>query len=173
MNSNSLSVIDREIASPQIEGVDFGGKLWIIARSPVAVLAWVYGSSASINGHQRYYQPHLLILPDRTANFMSRPKYRSLRHSWTRLTPVRIRDFRNEIISTFGDTLGLWEMISKAVAERKTVLIEGGGGKLMPHPKLWGHAYSDWINNPENGFLVREEVNKGLRHKLGYKGELV
>lgn len=169
MISNSISVVDREIASPQIEGVDFGGKLWVIARSSTAVLAWVYGSSASINGFQRYYQPHLLILPDRTAAFMSCPRYISLRHDWTRLNRVRAHTFSKEICETFGaDAL---QPILDAVAKRKTVIIEGGGGALMPYPRLWGHAYSDWINNPTNGFIPRSEINKGLRRKLGYKGE--
>lgn len=164
--SNSITIVDRELAAPQIEGVDFGSKLWVIARSPTAVLAWVYGHSYSVNGNRSYAEPHLLILPDRTQRFMSQPKYLSLRHEWTRLTPANLVNFSTQICGVFGASS--WDAIVEAVASRKTVIIEGGGGQLMPFPKLWGHAYSDWIKNPDNGFIPRDEIAKGLRHKLGY-----
>lgn len=166
MTSNSVAIVDREMASAQIEGVDFGSKLWVIARSPTAVLAWVYGHSASINGFRHYYEPHLLILPDRTHRFMTQPEYISMRHAWTRLNIKNLIDAFPRIVEYFGeDSL---KMIEHAVWHRKTVIIEGGGGKLMPHPKLWGHDYSDFVNNPDNGFIPRSEVAKGSRYKLGY-----
>lgn len=164
--SNSITIIDREMAAPQIEGVDFGGRLWVIARSPTAVLAWVYGHTSSINGHRSYATPHLLILPDRTERFMGNPRYLSLRHDWTRLTPERLEEFHASIVTHFG--LDAYSSICRAIKDRMTVIIEGGGGQLMPFPKLWGQAYSDWIKNPDNGFIPRAEVAKGPRHKLGY-----
>lgn len=170
MTSNSLAIVDREMAAPMIEGVDFGSRLWVIARSPSAVLVWVYSHSASINGFRHYYEPHLLILPDRTHRFMSRPEYTSLRHEWTRLDAMKLNQFRGEIEGVFGG--GILPFMREAVQHKKTLIIEGGGGRLMPHPRLWGQAYADWIENPENGFLPRSEVAKGSRHKLGYREKI-
>ncbi len=173
MNSNRLTIVDREMAAPQIEGLDFGTKLWVIARSPDAVLVWVYGHSASINGHQRYYEPHLTLLPDRTSSFMNTPVWESFDIPGNRLKASAIKaNDAVKIGGALGIDIGEGGYLTKAILEKKTLIIEGGGGKLMPYPKLWGHAYADWIKNPDNGFIPRAEINKGLRHKLGYKGEM-
>ncbi len=172
MTSNRLAIVDREMAAPQIEGLDFGTKLWVVARSPNAVLVWVYGHSASINGHQSYYEPHLTLLPDRTAAFMARPSWKDFNIPGNRLKVNAIPpDTLVQIGAALGIEVGEGIYLIRAIVARKTLIIEGGGGRLMPFPKLWGHAYSDWISNPENGFIARGEVKKGLKHKLGYKGE--
>lgn len=171
MTSNSTQIAEREFAAGTIEGVDFGTRLWVIARSPTAVLVWVYGHSASINGFQRYYQPHLTILPDRTPAFASRPSYKSLRHEWTRLTPARLVEFEVALANVFGGlNIGL---IERAVKERKTAIIDGGGGALTP-PGLYGHAHIDWIKNPDNGFIMLPAGmtrHESYRRKLGWKPE--
>ncbi len=168
MTLNSIAVIDREIVSGSIEGVDFGPKLWVIARSPNAVLAWVYGHSASINGHQSYYQPHLLILPDRTPRFLHNPRYISLSHEWTRLRPDRLDEFHDKIVECFGTDA--YTSISRAVKDRMTVVIEGGGGSLLP-VDCYNEAHHDWTAQG-NGFVVLPEGMKRhdmFRHKLGWK----
>ena len=71
--SNSIVLSDRELVNGRIEGVDFGPRLWVIARSPAAVLLWVFGHSWSVNGHTSYAEPHLTLLPDRTPRFMYHP----------------------------------------------------------------------------------------------------
>lgn len=170
-SSNSTAIVDREIASGSIEGVDFGPRVWVIARSPAAVLIWVYGQSQSINGFQRYYEPHLTILPDRSPAFINRPTYKSLRHEWTRLTAVRLLDFREEIISAFGADSLRW--IEQAVLKRRTVVFEDGGGPLKP-AGLYGHAHREWTERYGNGFVVVPEGMKRhdmYRHKLGWKPE--
>lgn len=167
--SNSTAIVDREIASGRIEGVDFGPRVWVIARSPTAVLLWVFGQSQSINGFGRYYQPHLTILPDRSPSFIYNPTYRSLRHDWTRLTTSRLMEFKPEICEAF-DSGGAFDNIWRAVDRKQTAIFEGGGGPLLPL-KCRGAAYRDWLRNG-GGFIVRPEgvtEHETLRGKLGWK----
>ncbi len=169
LTSNSIALVDREIASGAIEGVYFGPRVWVIARSPSAVLIWVYGHSASINGHQRYYCGHLTLLPDRTPRFLYNPSYKDLRRATTRLMPTLIAECRSEIESAFGD--GSADMLAQAVKERRTVLIDGGGGPLKPL-NLYGNDYHDWIERNGNGFVIVPEGTNPhdmYRHKLGWK----
>lgn len=169
MISNSITIVDREIASGLIEGVDFGPKVWVIARSPTAVLLWVYGQSQSINGFQRYYEPHLTILPDRSPAFINQPSYKSLRHAWTRLTATRLLDFKTEIEEVFGKDI--LPAIEQATRERKTAIIEDGGGRLKPNG-LYEHAYREWIEQYGNGFVVIPDgmnPHDMYRRKLGWK----
>jgi hypothetical protein len=167
MTSNSAVLIDREIANGAIEGVYFGPKLWVIARSPAAVLIWVFGHSWSVNGHQSYAQPHLTLLPDRSPRFLSQPKYRSLRRDWTRLTDFRLLELEDQIAPSFPDQVN---EIAIAVRLKKTAILEGGGGALLPL-KCHGEAYADWKRNG-GGFIVRPEgmtEHEMLRGKLGWK----
>lgn len=169
MISNSITIVDREIASGSIEGVDFGPRVWVIARSPTAMLIWIFGHSWSVNGHQSYAQPHLTILPDRSPKFIYNPKYKSLRHEWTRLNPSRLLDFRSEIEAVFGaeNISGIQE----AVRNRKTAVLEDGGGKLTPLG-LYGAAHREWVERADTGFItVPEGVNRHdmYRRKLGWK----
>lgn len=171
MTSNSVNIVEREIANGTIEGVDFGTRLWVIARSPSAVLVWVYGYSASINGNRSYYQPHLTILPDRSPRFINNPAYKSLRADWTRLTPVTLNHFATQICETFGSEF--WQAIVEAVAKKRTAVIEGGGGQLHPYG-LYGVSHRDWHRNRENGFIVLPTGmtrHESYRHKMGWKPE--
>lgn len=167
---NSVVIVDREFASQHIEGLDLGTKLWVVARSPTAVLIWVFGHSWSVNGHQRYAEPHLMILPDRSPRFIYKPTYQRLEASWTRLTAAKLLDFTAPICAAFG--LDGWSGIVHAVANKKTCIIEGGGGQLKP-PDLWGHAFDDWRKrNPDHGFIVLPPGmtrHESYRHKLGWK----
>jgi hypothetical protein len=167
MPSNSIALVDREIVSGRIEGVHFGPKLWVVARSPTAVLIWIYGHSASINGHQRYYEPHLTLLPDRSPTFMYQPRYKPFR-PFGRIHRDRVHLYSKEICEMFGaDAL---ESILQAVEKRQTAIIEGGGGSLLPL-NCWGHAYDDW-RATGGGFVVRPEgmtEHDTMRHKLGWK----
>jgi hypothetical protein len=168
VNSNSIAIVDREIVSGSIEGVNFGPRLWVIARSPSAVLAWIYGHSWSNNGHSHYAQPYLLILPDRTPRFMSNPRYLSLEHEWTRLRPDRLDEFHDKIVEHFG--ADAYASISRAVKDRLTVIIEGGGGSLQPI-HCYGEAHQEW-RAQGNGFVVFPEGadrHAFYRHKLGWK----
>jgi hypothetical protein len=170
VNSNSIAIVDREIVSGSIEGVDFGPRLWVIARSPTAVLAWIYGHSWSNNGHSHYAQPHLLILPDRTPTFMHNPRYILLTHEWTRLTDWRLDEFAKRIEDSFPSPLQALEYIKKSVREKRTVIFDGGGGSLLP-AKCYGEAHRDW-QAQGNGFIVFPEGanrHQFYRHKLGWK----
>jgi hypothetical protein len=167
MNSNRIVTVDRELASGSIEGVYFGPKIWIIARSPSAVLVWIFGHSASINGHQSYYEPHLTLLPDRSPTFIYNPRYKSF-PSFGRIHRDRVHLYSKEICDAFGaDAL---ESILQAVEKRQTAIIEGGGGSLLPF-QCWGDAWKEW-RAAGGGFIVRPEgitEHDTMRHKLGWK----
>lgn len=166
MISNSIAIAEREIASGLIEGVNFGPRLWVIARSPTAMLIWIFGHSWSVNGHTSYAEPHLTLLPDRSPRFMYQPSYRAF-PPFGRLTIDRMTTHRSEITDAFGEDA--YPEIECAVRERKTAIIEGGAGSLQPL-RCWGHAYDDW-RAAGNGFIVRPEgvtEHDTMRHKLGW-----
>lgn len=167
MSSNSIALVDRELVSGAIEGVHFGPKLWVIARSPNAVLVWVFGHSWSVNGHTSYAEPHLTLLPDRTPQFMHSPRYKSLR-PFGRIHRDRVHLYSKEICEAFGaDAL---ESILQAVEKRQTAIIEGGAGSLLPL-KCHGDAWQEW-RAAGGGFIVRPEgvsEHDTMRHKLGWK----
>lgn len=166
-NSNSISIADRELASGSIEGVNFGPKVWVIARSPTAVLIWIFGHSWSVNGHQSYAEPHLTLLPDRSPRFMYQPKYKSFPPPG-RLYPDRIQKQRNEIEEAFGPDA--WQQILHAITKRKTVIIDGGAGSLMPL-NCRGQDYRDW-HLTGGGFIVLPDgvtMHDVSRYKLGWK----
>lgn len=167
MNSNSIAIVDRELVSGKIEGVDFGPRLWVIARSPTAVLVWIFGHSWSVNGHTSYAEPHLTLLPDRSPRFMRNPHYKSFR-PFGRIHRDRVHLYSKEICETFGtDAL---ESILQAVEKRQTAIIEGGGGSLLPF-QCYGDAHKEW-RATGGGFIIRPEgvtEHETLRHKLGWK----
>lgn len=168
VSSNSTQLIDREFAAPQIEGVDFGTKLWVIARSPEAVLIWVFGHSWSVNGHRSYSEPHLMLLPDRTPNFMYRPDYKRLEVSgMSRLMVSKIGPVEPHIEEAFpGSLYG----VRRAIRDRQTLLVDGGGNQLQP-PNLWGQGYHDWKARGGGFIMIPEgETEHSIcRHKLGWK----
>lgn len=158
--SNTFTIADRELVSGSIEGVNFGPELWVIARSPLAVLVWVFGHGWSVNGHRSYAQPHLTLLPDRSPGMRLRLRWKSFPHTG-RLTPARAREFADEIAAAFQQMRDpLMIKIGEAIRLRKTLIIEGGGGALMPtryKPGAEG-AYQAWRANPNNGFIVKKEL---------------
>lgn len=167
LNLNSLALIDRELVSGSIEGVNFGPKLWVVVRSPTAVLVWIFGHSWSVNGHTSYAEPHLTLLADRSPRFMYAPRYKSF-PSFGRLRPDRVHSHNAELEMAFG--AGVMPHINTAITERKTLVIEGGGGSLLPF-KCRGDDYAAW-RAAGGGFIVRPEgvtEHDTMRHKLGWK----
>ena len=168
MSSNSIIIADREIVDGRIEGVDFGPKLWVIARSPTAILVWVFGHSWSNNGHSYYAEPHLTILPDRTPRFMYHPKYISLPVAGRLNANNYLTNFREKIENAFGG--GSLTFIRDAVRKKRTAIFEGGAGSLLPF-KCYGAAHREW-RAAGGGFIVRPEgvsEHDTMRHKLGWK----
>lgn len=168
--SNSIAIVDKEIASPLIEGVDFGANLWVIARSPKAVLIWKKGHSWSVNGNQRYSGGALFGIPDRGPGSVGRMEYSRLwegegrRFGWQAPTSCAL-----QIDGLFGIP-GVWRQVVDVVRSRKTLLIEGGGNQLRP-PGLYGHAYAEWRAIHGTGFLMLPEgmtEHDACRHKLGW-----
>jgi hypothetical protein len=169
MISNSAAIVDRETASQHIEGVDFGVDLWVVARSPTAVLVWVKGHSWSVNGFQRYSAGHLVGLPERGPRAVGHLEYKYLwegegkRFGWRAIEEcgAKVNDLFN---------LEIHKMVRDAVRKRATLVIQGGGGQLRP-PGLYGHAYAEWVARG-GGFLVLPEgmtEYDACRHKLGWK----
>lgn len=130
--SNSLVISDREISCGIYNGVDFGPRWWIIARSPQSMMVWIFGHSWTLNGSPRYAEPHLLMVPrGREAHhYVSFPEL-----GWNRLTADRFHQACvahpkfGELFPSVGNEDVLCEM-THAVNQRKTLIIEGGGNKL-------------------------------------------
>lgn len=155
--SNRLQLVEREIISQQVEGVDFGGDLYLIARSPTAVLVWARGNSYSVNGHQHYGESHLTVLYDRTMHARYHPTYRDIGGRGGRLSWRRVQDGGVQLAQYFTvDDVG---EIIKAVRLRKTLIIEGGGPPLMPARSLGHEAYIKWRDLPSGG-LVNPELSR-------------
>jgi hypothetical protein len=177
MNSNSTSasnrcvVVDREIASGTIEGVDFGPRVWVVARSPDAVLMWKFASSSSVNGHRLYSEPGLYLLADRTPRFMYHPTYKRLGHIGPRFKADHIP--ANDLVKIGGALdirMGEGIYLERAMSDRKTLLVDGGGNQLLP-AGLYGPAYRAWMAQPDHGFIMLPPgvtMHEACRHKLGW-----
>lgn len=148
--SNRFVLIEREFIHPTICGVDFGGKCWCVARSPAAVLIWVFGHSWSVNGNQRYAEPSLILLPDRRS--LGNLIYRHI-HCGGRLGRSVIALEWPKLAASFDDAAA---EIMAAVHDRKTLLIEGGGPRLMPHRMRFEVEYRAWRDLPaeDRGFFI-------------------
>lgn len=170
--NNSTQLVEREIASGAIEGVNFGPKVWVVVRSPLAVLLWVYGHSWSVNGHQSYAEPHLTLLPDRSPRFMHRPVYKNFPVKGNRLRISAISsDALVQIGGAFDIRPGQGWMLVDAITRRKTLLLDGGGNQLLPLA-LYGEAYRDWRAIHGTGFVMLPEgmsEHEACRGKLGWK----
>lgn len=172
--TNSAVVSEREICSGRIEGVDFGPRVWVIARSPTAMLLWIFGQSYwSGRGQQGYASPHLTLLPDRTPRFMYHPEYRDIKIEGVRLKPELLSaDQRVLIGGALGIGIGQGALLDQAIRERKTLVVEGGGGRLMPYFKNIGDVIEwkraghrpQFITLPEG--VTEWDVSK---HKLGWR----
>lgn len=154
--SNRIVLVDREEVGPTIEGCDFGGRTIVLARSPEAVLLWVCGHSASINGHQRYHGPVMYLLWGRERREHG-VLYRRVCTD-QRLTAALIREVAPKIQRYFdgevqnGILLGL-------KSPRRTVIVEGGGGVLRPSHRLGRDAHDRWMMLPasDRGFFAGGE----------------
>lgn len=150
--SNRFVLIEREQIHPCIEGVDFGGKTYVIARSPTAVLIWTNGHSQSINGHQRYVEPVLVVLPDRRSR--GNIRYQHVQDGG-RMSRKMLFECWPKLSHFFEEDARPW--IRRAIKTPKmTLLIEGGGPKLMPS-RYGGRAeYLKWLDIPkeDRGFWI-------------------
>lgn len=151
--NNRIVLVPREHIHPTIEGVDFGGPTWVMIRSPRAVLLWVGSHSWSLNGSQRYSAANMqLLTPRRYAGNLC---YRRL-HDGGRLSAAVVLNVANEVNATFDDEL-TGSMLAAIRNPRRTILVEGGGPRLMPS-RLHGQAeYNAWRDLPEEdrGFTSR------------------
>lgn len=168
--SNSTVISDREMAAPSIEGIDFGVNLWVVARSPQAVLVWVRGHTWSVNGHLRYSAGHLVGFPDRIARQVGHTEYRYLWEGKGKRFGWRAIEECSAKVDELFSTDQIWRSVRDAVRARKTLIIDGGAGQLLP-PGIWGQAYADWQARG-GGFLVLPEgmtEHDACRGKLGWK----
>lgn len=134
---NRYQLVDREkISGRAIRGIDFGNNLSCIARSPTQLLLWSGGTSyyGGIGQSRLYGESSLQIFP-RTGAW----KFNHLSEGG-RLTENLIRDptVETALMKAFGDDDEII-FIRLAVRQRKTLLIEGGGGVLEPRAT----SYSD------------------------------
>lgn len=154
MSSNRIVEVEREMVAGLIEGVDFGADLYLLARSPAAALVWQSGHSWSLNGHQRYAESHMVMLPIRSGQQDLSKCFKSIGRLGGRLTGERVMESAAEIDRLFFEPIA--GHIASAVAKRRTLIIDGGGPPLMPARKLGQAAYDVWWSLPERGFVVRE-----------------
>lgn len=105
--SNRFVLVEREFIHPTIEGVDFGGKCWVIARSPTAVLIWVQGHSWALNGFQRYSGPHMTLLPNRNKPAGGWLPYKTIAED-VRLSRILINQVRAKLLPAFEDEAVKW-----------------------------------------------------------------
>lgn len=157
--NNAATIVEREIASGNIEGVHFGPKIWVIARSPTAVLAWVYGSSYWSAGWSHYAPGYLALLEDRTPRFMYHPTHKKFQLPDNRI--ARLLELPADDLVKIGGALGLeigdGALLMRAIRERKTLIVLDGGGQLRPL-NLYGDAYREWRSRG-GGFIVYPEGN--------------
>lgn len=160
-------LVAREEINPTIEGIDFGGRTYVLARSTSAVLIWVMGHSWSVNGFQRYSGPHMTLLPDRTGSVHK--QYKDLCRD-QRLSRALLNTVRDKILTAFDDET-FRAIYLAAGAPRRTVLVEGGGPRLMPS-RYYGEAeYLRWRDLPaeDRGFLLPAAALARDRNSFGYK----
>lgn len=156
MSTNRLRIVDREMISGSLEGVDFGPELYCVARSPSAVLVWEQGHSWSVNGHVSYAESHFTVIPDRSASQRFRMRYQRIGNAGGRLSAARMAEVVDSVMLLFGSgpaDIDLRDAMIAAVRQRKTLLIEGGGPPLPPSRKLGAAAYQSWRELPYKGLI--------------------
>lgn len=139
--SNSEQMIPRERISGHIRGVDFGPRVFVIARAERPMLLWLAGHSWSVNGHSRYSESHLMLIRDRVRMDGWR-NYTALSPEGGRLTEQRATAAKGSICEAFGEDR--WPGILHAIAIKQTLLIEGGGDEPQPAPQCGREAYLRW-----------------------------
>lgn len=151
MSNQRLTLVDLEVISGHIEGVDFGPELYCIARSPRAVLVWDRGSMYTSGREQRYGESSLIGLPDRSPSFTRHPTWTHLGPRGGRLTVRRVADEADGIAKLFGAD-DLMVEICRAVREKRTLLIEGGGPMPMPARSQGASAFATWRGMVNRGW---------------------
>lgn len=146
--SNSEVMVPREMIEGSIRGVDFGPRVFVLARAERPMLLWLGGHSWSVNGHQRYAESHLTIIRDRVRMDGWR-NYESCKPEGGRLTVARLEAIRDKIVLLFGEER--WPGIVHAVETKQTLLIEGGGARPQPHPSLGRDEYLRWRAEAASG----------------------
>lgn len=109
-------------------GVAFGPHMWVIARSPKALLLWVPGHAYWSGRRQNYGEATLQLIVNREQNDVYR-NYRQLKCGG-RLSAQRIIEQMDALDEAFGP--GHWKQIAEAVKAKRTHLIDGGGKPLTP-----------------------------------------
>jgi len=123
-----------------------------------------------VNGFQRYSAGFLCGLPERGPRAICHLDYQRLWEGGGHRFTWRAIEICQRKIDHLFETDQIWRSVSDAVRQRKTLIIEGGGGQLRP-PGLFGHAYDDWKARG-GGFLVLPEgltEHDACRHKLGWR----
>lgn len=139
--SNSEQMVPREHIHGTIRGVDFGPRVFVVARAEAPMLLWLSGHSWSLNGSQRYAASHLTLIKNRQRMDGWR-NYTTLDPEGGRLTIARAELAKNEICKVFdGDR---WPAILHAIETKQTLLIEGGGQQPQPSLNLGRDAYLEW-----------------------------
>jgi hypothetical protein len=156
--SNRFILREREAVHPTIEGVDFGGTCWVIARSPQAVLLWRSAHSWSLNGNSRSAPAEMILLPDRSGRQQVHNQYKRL-SSGRRLSRALIKQIWEsypELKRCFGDEAYNWLQAALLKLPRRTLLVEGGGPALMPSRLRAQGEYERWRDLPaeDRGFYV-------------------
>jgi hypothetical protein len=148
--NNRIQFVEREHISGHIEGVDFGYRMQVIARSPAFVLCWSSGTAYTSGRQTCYGESSMTVIP-RDPRFRYHPDYRRIPPEGGRLTYRRIMEVKDKLHEFFPDDV---LSIANAAQRRQTVLIEGGGPPLMPDIKRVGRAaWNEWASLPSKGLL--------------------
>lgn len=141
--SNSLALVDRELISGSIEGVNFGPSLILIARAPDRALFWNGGHSYTSGRRTEYAAATLTSIP-RSVRFGSHPRWANHGEEGGRLTPGRVAASVFSLARFFDDNE--LAAIVEAVRQKKTCIIEGGGARFAPSRKVPGYIqeYQRW-----------------------------
>lgn len=145
MTSNRLLLVDREYIHPSIDGVDFGGRTFVLARSPQHLLIWVMGHSWSLNGHQRYAAPSMFSLQRRTRA----DRYCTIVDG-RRMSAMLFDEVKSKLPSEMAEQEAFGKLLEAAcMSPRRTLLIEGGGPQMMPSRFDGEAAYKRWRDLPD------------------------
>ncbi len=153
MISNAVQYIDRERIHGVLGGVDFGGRVFVIARSPAAMLLWLGGEGYSVNGHRSYSESHFTMLtfkghqPWPEHSWEAHRCYKVVGAHGGRLSRKRVMSIAENIAETFGEEA--IDLVLEAVRTNRTVLIDGGG--QTPPPQDW-RAYRAWRDQHRGGY---------------------
>jgi hypothetical protein len=130
--SNRFQFVPRQRLRGAVQGVDFGPNIHVIARSPTAALIWDSGHSYRSGNETVYGASELTGLVGLSECWGSNPKWIRLGVENGRLSITRVEAVANKISELFDDEAR--PLIVRAVRERSTLLIEGGGTHL---PATW------------------------------------